>query len=76
MSEAKTYLKKVVKTCMGNDGKVTKVVEYADAAAALRIQKSCMIKFFSDFLFEQMLSHILGEKKDWEQIFNERVKEI
>lgn len=35
MSEAKTYLKKVAKTCMGNDGKVTKVVEYADAEAAL-----------------------------------------
>lgn len=76
MSEAKTYLKKVAKTCMGNDGNVTKVVEYADAASALRIQKSCMIKFFGDFLFEQMLSHILGEKKDWEQIFNERVKNI
>ena len=76
MSKAKTYLKKVAKPCMVNDGKVTKVVEYADAAAALRIQKSCMINFFRGFLFEQMLSHILGEKKDWEQIFNERVKDI
>lgn len=75
MSKAKTYLKKVAKPCMVNDGKVTKVVEYADAAA-LRIQKSCMIKFIRGFLFEQMLSHIMGEKKDWEQIFNERVKDI
>ena len=62
MSKAKTYLKKVAKPCMVNDGKVTKVVEYADAAAALRIQKSCMIKFFRGFLFEQC-SHIYWEKK-------------
>lgn len=76
MSEAKTYLKKVAKTCMGNDGKVTKVVEYADAEAALLIQKMCITAFFRDLFLEQAISIILGRNWDWSKYIKVHYDEI
>ena len=76
MSEAIKLLNLAAKICFENDGTASKVVEYDDAITALELQKKRMIEFFKKFNFDVFLSRILREEKDWNKIFDERVKEI